>query len=445
MYSKSLFIFRRDFRLDDNTGLINACKQSRSVIPIFIFDRKILKLHKKSNLRKKFLNECVFDLDLQLKRKQSKLHTFDGNVEEIIKKIICKQQVDAVFVNGDFTKFSSIRDQKIDKICKNNGVVFNKFHDSLLHFPEQIKNSTGNPYVVFTHFLKKALQLQIRKPILNKHSNYSNLEFKFEIKIPEIVVSNDNQGGRANAKKILCNLEKISDYKIKQNFPGLGITTRLSPHIRFGTYSIREIHQAISQTLGSDHQLIVQLYWRDFFTQIMHNFPFVRNTEFKEKCRKLCWENNSKKLELWKKGMTGFPIVDAGMRELNSTGIMHNRVRMIVASFLIKDLHLDWRLGEKYFSEKLIDYDPAVNNGNWQWAASTGCDAVPYFRIFNPWIQQKKYDPDCIYIKKWIIELKDATPKEIHCLENGENEKFRYPKPMLSHEIESKKSIKFFQ
>ena len=247
--------------------------------------------------------------------------------------------------------------------------------------------------------------------------------------------------GRKECLDILSNLTRFNNYEVERDYPSKERTTHLSPYLKFGTCSIREAYHRIKTVLGNEHPLIRQLYWRDFFVQIGYYFPRVFNSAFREKFNEIKWQNNMNIFELWCNGKTGFPIVDAGMRELNSTGYMHNRVRMIVSSFLVKDLHLDWRKGEEYFANKLIDLDIAVNNGNWQWTASTGCDAQPYFRIFNPWIQQRKYDPDCKYIKKWVPELKEVKREIIHnWFKQKETKSINYPKPIVDHNKESQLS-----
>jgi len=220
----------------------------------------------------------------------------------------------------------------------------------------------------------------------------------------------------------------------------------LSAHNRFGTCSIREVYHEILRSLGPAHTMISEIHWRDFFTYVMHHYPYSFSEEFNRKYQKIPWSKNKKAFAKWREGKTGFPIVDAGMRELNATGFMHNRVRMIVASFLTKDLHINWRWGEQYFASKLIDYDPSVNVGNWQWAASTGCDAQPWFRIFNPWLQQKKFDPDCIYIKRWIPELENISSKAIHRLDTKYPDiMLDYPKPMIDHKSESSHTKEVFK
>jgi deoxyribodipyrimidine photo-lyase len=236
-----------------------------------------------------------------------------------------------------------------------------------------------------------------------------------------------------NPEKILANIDIFGGYQTDRNFPALDKTTRLSAHLKFGTCSVRQVYHQVKTAHGSDHELVRALFWRDFFTHIAWHFPYVFRHSFRHQYRNVHWSGSTGHFESWCRGSTGFPIIDAGMRELNATGFMHNRVRMIAASFLIKDLQIDWRQGENYFRQQLVDYDPCVNNGNWQWVASTGCDAQPWFRIFNPWVQQKKFDAECIYIKKWIPELRSLEASQIHSPYRGTLA--GYPAPLIDHAL----------
>ena len=445
MYKKSLFIFRRDLRLEDNIGLIESLQNSIEVIPCFIYDENLIKNLKDSKFRWNFLNESLTDLDIELKKKGTRLQILEGKPEKVIEKVIKKHKVEAIFLNTDFTNYSQKRDEKIYQTCKKNEIFFHSTLDFLLHNPNEVKTNEGSPYTIYSFFYKKAKQFPIRGISKNIKKNYSkeiisNIQIKkLEIKNNEII------GGRKEAIKIIKNLDKFRDYDKVRDFPGLNQTTMLSAHNKFGTISIREIHKHIKEILGSDHTIMGEIYWREFFSYILFHFPHAQKTSFRQKFQKIPWSKSMESFIKWSEGKTGFPIVDAGMRQLNKTGFMHNRVRMVVASFLTKDLHIDWRLGEKYFAEKLIDYDPAVNSGNWQWAASTGCDSVPYFRIFNPWRQQERFDSNCDYIKKWIPELKKMEPKNIHNLWKEFPKELEYPKPMLIHKIEAEKTKLIFK
>ncbi len=294
--------------------------------------------------------------------------------------------------------------------------------DALLHEPDACLKPNGQPYSVYTPFFNRASSLQVAAPSDNRYRNYyqhplresshNTLNELLKIKNPQLAVN----GGRKQALKLLAQIPQFRHYDTDRNFPAKNATTHLSAHHKFGTISIRESYAAIKAAFNQHHTLIRELYWRDFFTHVAFHFPNVFGHSFHAEYDAIPWQGSNEHFELWCEGRTGFPIVDAGMRELNETGYMHNRVRMITASFLTKDLHIDWRLGEKYFAQKLVDYDPAVNNGNWQWSASTGCDAQPYFRIFNPWLQQEKFDPECVYIKRFVPELAGVPTKNLHQL-----------------------------
>ncbi len=451
-YPLALHIFRRDLRLYDNTALIEALKSSKAVIPCFIFDkRQIEKNEYRSDNCIQFMAHSLHELDAELQKKNSKLYFFYGIAEDIIAKLLVKLNVKAVFTNRDYTPFSRERDLKIEKICHELNVDFYSYADALLHEPEEIMKLNQQPYTIFTPFFKKSIQTPVSLPKSNLYSNYYKKSIVLEDKMtlkkllkinnPTIIL----KGGRKEALSLLKKLSHLQDYEVIRNFPAVPGTTHLSAHNKFGTISIREFYAEIMRIFGQEHVLIKELYWRDFFTHIAFHYPRVFCGSFYEKYDAIRWSENHKQFDAWCKGQTGFPIVDAGMRELNTTGYMHNRVRMIVASFLTKDLHIDWRWGEKYFAQKLIDYDPAVNNGNWQWSASTGCDAQPYFRIFNPWIQQSKFDADCIYIKKWIPELAAMTPKMIHKLSTTKIRLIDYPEPIINHSIESRKAKNFYK
>lgn len=445
----SLFIFRRDLRLYDNTALIAACKESEHVIPCFIFDpRQVGDSNRYRSINAiQFMIGSLQDLEKQLAEKDGKLYLFYGKTDEVIDELIKQTSAEAIYINKDYTPFSIKRDHQIELVARKNDIPLYSFHDLMLQEPDSVMNKSGQPYAVFTPFWRASSTFEVAEPeslrapgwYTKKITHAQSPKIYTEI-LPE---QNPNillNGGRSEALGILKKLPKLKDYQRTRDFPALE-TSHLSAHNKFGTVSIREEYYAMVDALGKNHGLVRQLYWRDFFTYLAYHFPRVYGAAFHEKYNSVTWKNSKADFARWTEGNTGFPIVDAGMRQLNATGYMHNRVRMIVASFLTKDLHIDWRWGEQYFARKLIDYDPAVNNGSWQWAASTGADAQPYFRIFNPWLQQKKFDPECIYIRRWVPELAKVPNKMIH---NWHDETIKpvngYPKPMVEHEVESKKA-----
>jgi len=324
--------------------------------------------------------------------------------------------------------------------CQRLGLPLYILADALITEPEQAVKADQTPYKVFTAFYNNARQFPVLLPQALSSQSFTSVAS--EVSLEQVALSFTKNtlvainGGRSQALLILDQLVHQSDYLNTRDFPVLDATSKLSAHLKFGTCSVREVYYAITETLGSEHPLLRQLYWRDFFTHIAYHFPQVFGKAFLEKFANVHWDNNLEYFQAWAEGRTGFPIVDAGMRELNATGFMHNRVRMIVASFLVKDLHVSWRWGERYFAQHLVDYDPCVNNGNWQWAASTGCDAQPYFRIFNPWLQQQKFDADCQYIYRWIPELKAYTPKVLHEW-HKQHKPGLYPAPIIDHSQET--------
>ena len=348
-------------------------------------------------------------------------------------------------INRDYTPFSRRRDEALAAVCKQSGIVLHTLPDCLLNEPEQAVKNDKSPYKVFTAFYNNARQFPVAMPQTLVNPRFLSVDTGFTIDqlgvLPTEFTSN---GGRQQALAILGRLGDYTDYKNTRDFPALDTTSKLSAHLKFGTCSVREAYYALTEQLGSEHPLLRQLYWRDFFTHIAYHFSQVFGRAFLEKFADLHWDNNADYFQAWCEGKTGFPIVDAGMRELNATGFMHNRVRMIVASFLVKDLHIDWRWGERYFAQNLVDYDPCVNNGNWQWAASTGCDAQPYFRIFNPWLQQLKFDPDCRYIHHWLPELQAFTPKTLHQWDK-QHSACNYPEPIIDHARESRLAKAWFK
>jgi len=455
-FKKALFIFRRDFRLEDNTGLIFSLQHAETVIPAFIFTPEQIEHNAyRSEHCLKFMLESLEDLDNQLKEKGSNLYLFRGKPEEVVAHCLLELGIDALIINQDYTPYSKERDKKLENLCKSHCIAFRSFDDALLHPPEETLKSDGQSYSIFTPYFRNASKLEISPPVSNTAINYHHGSIAFaenpsllsEMLSKQKTIKNTLVGGRTEALKILKKLSSFSQYELLRDFPSEDYSTHLSAYLKFTVCSAREVYAAICRQQSPHHDLIRALYWRDFFTGIAFSFPHVFTGAFHQKFDKLEWSNDKKVFQKWCDGVTGFPIVDAGMREMNQTGFMHNRVRMLVASFLVKDLHIDWRWGEKYFAQTLVDYDPAVNNGNWQWAASTGCDAQPYFRIFNPWNQQKKFDVDCVYIKKWVPELKDLSPKTIHEWYDGKHHyaHVKYPVPIVDHAVESKEALEAYR
>jgi len=450
-YLKSLFLFRRDLRIDDNTGLNEALSQSKEVVPAFALDPRQTEPHDyRSEPGLWFLRDALESLHQELESKDSALFLFSGKPHELVDAWVKKLGIEAIWVNRDYTPFSLKRDHALESACKKQGIAFHSCSDLLLNEPEEALKADGKPYTVFTPYFNRARSIKV-SPTRSRPSGKgtfakSNSAPKpgkllqaLTIDLPEFP---DVSGGRSEAKKALRRLSQLSDYADTRDLPALKSTSHLSVHLKFGTCSVREAYHAIRKKLNPEHPLIRQLYWRDFLTQIAFHFPSVFGNAFKDKYNRVAWKKDQKTFSKWTEGLTGFPLVDAGMRQLNQTGFMHNRVRMVVASFLTKDLHIDWRWGERYFAQRLVDYDPCVNNGNWQWAASTGCDAQPYFRIFNPWRQQGRFDPDCEYIKKWIPELESLSPRQIHRWEGELG--IDYPAPMLEHKGAAMKAKMLF-
>ncbi len=439
-YNISLHIFRRDLRLEDNTALIRACELSNQVIPCFILDdRQLGNNPYRGDNAVQFMAESLRDLNRELNKKGSRLYLFKGIAEDVVETLIKEEHINAVFFNRDYTPFSVMRDANIKNICNRYHVDCNIYADALLNEPEMVTKQDGKPYSIYSQYLKKAKMYPVESPLKNRYNNYSIKSISCEqpADILDTLYLNKNphillQGGRKEALKLLTHIAHLHNYSETRNYPSKEGTSLLSAHNKFGTVSIREVYYAAKQYLTLPDTFIGELYWRDFFTYIAYHFPHVFKGAFHKKYNSIKWLDDNKRFEQWTHGCTGFPIVDAGMRQLNTTGFMHNRVRMIVASFLVKDLHINWQWGERYFANQLIDYDPSVNNGNWQWAASTGCDAQPFFRIFNPWLQQKKYDPECEYIKRWIPELRSFPAKVIHNWYDAFVHS-EYPKPIVDH------------
>jgi deoxyribodipyrimidine photo-lyase len=389
----SVFWFRRDLRLKDNRGLFEAVKRGLPVLPIFIFDTHILdRLEDKQDRRVDYIHQALETIHKEL---GSGLTVFHGTPLEVFKNLTESYDIQSVFCNEDYEPDAIRRDKDVADFLQAKDIEFKSYKDQVIFSKNDILKSDGTPYTVFTPYSKRWLgklsdaDLQDYSCDLSgfvKSNHFPGLE-EIGFRKTDIVF-----------QKPELNKKAISDYHLTRDFPALDATTYLGIALRFGTISVRKCVRFASE---SNQTWLKELIWREFFMQILFHFPKVVNACFKDKYENIKWRNNEAEFELWCKGETGYPIVDAGMRQLNETGFMHNRVRMIVASFLTKHLLIDWRWGEAYFATKLLDYDLSANNGNWQWAAGCGCDAAPYFRVFNPAEQTRKFDKDLKYIKKW--------------------------------------------
>jgi len=402
----NIFWFRRDLRLTDNAGLYHALKDGKPVLPLFVFDSNILdELEDKTDSRVEFIHLAL---------------------QAVYQALLKEYNVEKVFTNHDYEPYAKQRDTAIEELLKEHGAMFYTFKDQVILEKEEVLKDDGKPYTIFTPYSRKwkgVLTEFHLKPYSNK-KYFNNFYKQPGRKLISLEEMGFNAAGLSFPGKEWQG-QIIRNYKEQRDFPAVQGTSRLSVHLRFGTISIREL---AGEAGALNETFLNELIWRDFYHMILWHFPKVVDHAFKPAYDKIKWRNNEKEFEAWCNGQTGYPIVDAGMRELNTTGFMHNRVRMIVASFLTKHLLIDWRWGEAYFAKKLLDYDLAANNGGWQWAAGSGCDAAPYFRVFNPYLQTQKFDPELKYIRKWVPEL----------------EEFSYPKPIVVHEVARKRCLEVY-
>ncbi|MEO8511979.1 MAG: deoxyribodipyrimidine photo-lyase [Ignavibacteria bacterium] len=423
----NIFWFRRDLRLDDNRGLYHALAAGKPVLPIFIFDSVILdKLENKADSRVEFIHSALSEIDVELKLSGSSLLTLYGNPIEVWKKLVSEYKIDGVFTNHDYEPYAIQRDEEIKTLLESHSIKLNTYKDQVIFEKNEIVKSDGRPYTVFTPYSKVWL-VKLNEKDTKEHSVDGDLSnfYKFKSKILTIKEIGFKETEIAFPSKGI-RTEIIKNYETTRDIPSLEGTSRLSVHLRFGTVSPRAL---VKHALKSNHVWLKELIWREFFMMILYHFPHSAQNSFHPKYEGIKWRNNEWEFDAWCRGETGYPIVDAGMRELNATGFMHNRVRMITASFLCKDLLIDWRWGERYFAEKLLDYELSSNAGNWQWAAGTGCDAAPYFRVFNPLLQQEKFDPELKYVKKWVPE----------------SASFGYTQPIVDHSIARNRAIKTYK
>ncbi|WP_281614585.1 deoxyribodipyrimidine photo-lyase [Flammeovirga sp. SubArs3] len=398
----SIVWLRRDLRLVDNVALHHALSTSKHVLLVFIFDKNILEdLNDRQDPRVNFIHQQLSGIKEQLEELGSTLYTIYDTPTNAWKKLVSTYDISAVHTNHDYEPYALERDQEINTILAEKQIPFITHKDQCIFEKEEITKDDGSPYVVFTPYSRKwKLRLQ-ENPEAIQHFDCSLVENYYSCS-PEAMISLGDMGFETSSTVIpplSVDLDIVTNYDQQRDFPSIKGTTHLGIHLRFGTISVREV---LRQSYQLNEVFMNQIIWRDFYMMILFHFPHVVSNNYNRKYDKVIWENNEEYFEAWKNGKTGYPIVDAAMNELNTTGYMHNRARMIVASFLCKHLMIDWKWGEAYFAEKLLDFDLSANNGSWQWAAGTGTDAQPYFRVFNPESQMKKFDKDLKYIKKWI-------------------------------------------
>lgn len=420
--------FRRDLRLKDNAALYYALRSGKPVLPVFIFDTDILDaLDDKFDKRVIFIHQALGNLQAQLSHLGSSLCIKIGKPIQVWKDLLREYTIEAVYTNHDYEPAAIRRDETIDSLLKQDSVPFHTYKDQCIFEKNEVTKDDGKPYTVFTPYKNKCLaklnDFYLKAYPTEKYFN--NFYKTLQLCVPTV----ESLGFVAATVDFPANtLDEsiVAHYASQRDFPAIAGTSKLSVHLRFGTVSVRELARkarALSDTW------LNELIWRDFYMTILWHFPYVAVGAFKPDYNNLRWRNNEEEFERWCKGETGYPIVDAGMRELNTTGFMHNRVRMITASFLVKHLLIDWRWGEAYFAQKLLDFDLSANNGGWQWAASSGCDAAPYFRIFNPYEQTRRFDGQMQYIRKWVPEFED----------------FSYPKPIVAHTFARERVLKMYK
>ena len=423
-----VFWFRRDLRLHDNHALYQALKSGRPVLPVFIFDSEILeKLNSKSDARVSFIYAEIQKIKTELEKTGSSLKIFHNTPLEAFEQLAGEFKIEAVFANKDYEPYALQRDREVEGFLDSKGIGFKVFKDQVIFEENEVLKDDGTPYTIFTPYSKKWKKI-LQKPDFAGFPSERLTENFLKIKpfpFPELV----DLGFEKSSIEVPppdISEQIIRNYAKTRDFPAIEGTTRLGVHLRFGTISIRELTR---KAMGWSETFLNELIWRNFFSTILWHFPHVVDKAFKPKYDFIPWRNNEKEFVRWCTGQTGYPLVDAGMRELNETGFMHNRLRMVTAGFLTKHLLIDWRWGEACFAGKLLDYELASNNGNWQWAAGTGCDAAPYFRIFNPESQQKKFDPKNKYVMKWVPEMG----------------MLRYPEPVVEHKMARERALKIYK
>jgi deoxyribodipyrimidine photo-lyase len=425
----TIFWFRRDLRLEDNAGLYRALKSDNPVLPIFIFDKDILdKLEDKDDARVTFIYNTIENINIELKKYGSSLLVLYNKPEHAWAKLLKDYEIDTVYTNHDYEPYAKKRDSDVAELLTNHNIEFKTYKDQVIFDRNEVLKNDGSPYTVYTPYMRKWYEklkpFDLKAYPTKKY--FKNL-FKTEgFETPSLKEMGFKKGTMDFPTKDYEQV--INDYAEKRDFPDVEGTSHIGLHLRFGTVSIRELAGTANDYL--EKTWLNELIWREFYMMILDHFPHTMDHAFRPGYDNIKWINDEGQFKAWCEGKTGFPLVDAGMRELNATGYMHNRVRMVVASFLAKDLLIDWRWGERYFARKLLDYEMASNVGGWQWSAGSGTDAAPYFRIFNPDAQLKKFDPQFIYIKKWVPEYADFSI---------------YPKPIVDHAFARERCLKVFK
>jgi len=429
MFKKSIFWHRRDLRIHDNAGLYKALKNSESVQPIFIFDSNILDRLPKNDQRVRFIHQELSKIKIQYQSLGADLLVFYGDPKIIVPKLVAEWKVDSVFTNRDYEPYALERDAFLFQHLEAQQVTFQGAKDHVIFEKSEVVKDDGKPYTIYTPYSRKW------KNLLNEFYLRSYPVEKYTSNLTQVdthspLITLEEMGFIHSEHHHIPTRtfpeEIIEQYHETRDIPSINGTSRLSIHLRFGTISIRELARISAM---KNEKYLNELIWRDFYQMIIYHFPHSVTGSFKPQYDRLKWEQNETHFKAWCEGKTGYPLVDAGMRELNATGFMHNRVRMVVASFLTKHLLLDWRLGEAYFAEKLLDFELASNIGGWQWAAGSGCDAAPYFRVFNPTSQQEKFDPKGLYIKKWVPEIDSLD----------------YPQPIVEHKMARERVLERFK
>lgn len=418
----AIYWFRRDLRLTDNHALNKAINGNSPVIPLFIFDDQIIKELPKDDARISFIYDSLEKIHNKLKEHNSSVYCLKGDPIQIWHQLLNEFDIVAVYGNEDYEPYGIQRDTAVGNILRQHDIPYYLVKDHVVFAKNEILKKDNTPYTVYTPYKNKWLENfngeNLTEFPIENFENFAQIQFDF----PKLSLLGFE---RSLIKVNPFNIDSLENYDTTRDFPSLNGTSKLGPHLRFGTVSLREV---ISKTKENEI-FLSELIWREFFMQILYHFPNVVSDNFKKKYNGIAWRNNEEDFIKWKNGETGYPLVDAGMRELNTTGYMHNRVRMVTAGFLCKHLLIDWRWGEAYFASKLLDYELSANNGNWQWASGTGCDAAPYFRVFNPTTQIKRFDSNLDYINKWIPDLNSLT----------------YPTPMVEHKFARERAISTYK